>query len=88
MHDDPVYVDELRPTVPTDHWPFTRGCHMVSNDLDALHAMAAQIGMQRKWFQDGKHPHYDLTINKRRQAIAAGAIETTAREWLSAHRPA
>jgi len=66
---------------------------MVSDDLDALHTMAEQIGMKRKWFQDGDHlqdgdhPHYDLTTNKRRQAIAAGAIETTAREWLTTHRP-
>jgi len=65
---------------------------MVSDDLTALHAMAEQIGMKRKWFQDGEHlqdgdhPHYDLTINKRRQALAAGAVEITAREWLARER--
>lgn len=83
-----VYVDELRVTQRTNRWPFNRGCHMVSDDLDALHAMAAELGLLKKWFQPGKYPHYDLTQNKRRQAITLGAVETTAREWVGDHRPA
>lgn len=75
-----VFVDKLRETTPTKNWPFKRSCHMFSVDLDALHRMAAAIGMRRSWFQPmPPHtiPHYDLTVNKRKAAIENGAIEAS-----------
>lgn len=56
-------------------------CHMVSPDLDELHAMADRIGVARRWFQDPRTmpkvsaPHYDIAKGKRALAVAAGAKE-------------
>ena len=52
-------------------------CHMMSKDLDALHAMADKIGIKRQWFQNkpGGTPHYDICKSKRKLAVQNGAIE-------------
>jgi Protein of unknown function (DUF4031) len=72
-----IYVDEL----PSSGWGrWNGGAHMMGSDLDELHAMADKIGLRRSWFQgDSTFAHYDLTRNKRAQALAAGAqaIEAT-----------
>lgn len=72
-------------------WPY-RGrlyCHMMSDlpdreaNLEELHAFAAKIGLKREWFQDTvRFPHYDLSPNKRLQAIRGGAIQVTSREMV------
>ena len=66
-----VYVDH-------GQWPY-RGmkmCHMMSESLDELHAMADLIGIQRKWFQaNASTPHYDISQSKRALAIKHGALE-------------
>lgn len=57
----------------------TDGTHLVSTDLDELHAFAASIGLKREWFQDHtRHPHYDLFGCKVKQALEAGALEVDA----------
>lgn len=79
-----IYVDEL-----VDRgWRYGPNCHMVTDDLseagiDALHAMAKQIGLKRTYFQDKKASwkHYDLNAHMRELAVKAGAIEVTCREW-------
>ena len=86
----PVYVDALFQMESQNHAARMVGertghqwCHMWSEDLDALHAMAAKIGLKREWFQDkGRFPHYDLTPNKRAAAVRAGAREGCLKEWL------
>lgn len=52
-------------------------CHMLSTDLDALHALAKRLGLKPVWFQDkwGSAPHYDLCKAKRAAALKLGAIE-------------
>lgn len=49
--------------------------HLVSDtSLEELHQFARSIGLKRKWFQDGRHPHYDLTTTRaRNRALDAGA---------------
>lgn len=78
---DDVYVDELR---PHELGIFKRGCcHMMSKDLERLHAVAAEIGLKREWFQaHSNHPHYDLTPKRRIMALKAGAVEISSREML------
>ena len=45
---------------------------------EELHEFASRLGLQRSWFQNHpRHPHYDLTENKRREAVSLGAIEVT-----------
>lgn len=57
-------------------------CHMVSDDLDELHAMAERLSV-RRWFQDqGKYPHYDVSKTKRADAIYLGAIEVNERQII------
>ncbi|MEO6089237.1 MAG: DUF4031 domain-containing protein [Umezawaea sp.] len=73
-----VYVDNFR--APARVGRITgRWSHLVTDnpDLTELHEFAARIGLQRRWFQTGKHayrPHYDVTDTKRTAAIAAGAV--------------
>lgn len=76
-----VYVDDMRAR-------FGRMimCHMIAETDAELHAMADAIGVSRRWFQDPatmpkvSSPHYDIALSKRAAAVAAGAIEITARQ--------
>jgi len=55
-------------------------CHMVSDrSVEEMHAFASEIGLRRRWFQDGPRPHYDLRPSKRRLAVAKGAMEVNTR---------
>lgn len=90
-----VYVD--RAFIParvrggiTDTW-----CHLTADTKEELHAFAARIGLQRRWFQTCKkssacrpadrcvHWHYDVTASKRAQALAAGAVEIDRQELVA-----
>jgi hypothetical protein len=67
-----VYVDTMQA-------PF-KGmlmCHMIADSEHELHAMAARIGMQRKWYQ---RDHYDVSMEMKLLAIQNGAREISVRE--------
>lgn len=51
--------------------------HMVADAPEELHAMAAKIGVERRWYQGD---HYDVTMTKRALAVQAGVVEITLRE--------
>ncbi len=73
-----VYVDDMRAR-------FGRMvmCHMGADTLDELLVMADRIGVARKWLQQppkASWVHFDIALSKRALAIAAGAVEITARE--------
>ena len=50
--------------------------HMIADTEAELHAMAARIGVARRWYQGD---HYDVSLGKRALAVKAGAIEITYR---------
>lgn len=78
-----VYVDPL-----LDHGWVLRGqavrsCHLFTDavNLQELHAIADRIGCKPSWFQAEKRlPHYDLTIQRRQEAIGCGVVAVTRRE--------
>lgn len=75
-----VTVDEIRQW-PTKIRCFKAGsCHLMADTEEELHAFAQRLRLKREWFQPKSHPHYDLTIEKRVQAVALGAVEVSARE--------
>lgn len=72
-----IYVDDLRVVIKNKHWPYDRACHMIADSERELHIFARNISLKRCWFQTNTIPHYDLTPNKRAQAIRLGALEIT-----------
>jgi hypothetical protein len=92
-----VYVDPLQVSSGSAARTFSAGkrfCHLTAADFspeaaEALHALAANIGLKRAWYQgDSSWPHYDLTPPKRALAVAVGAIEETIREGAYRRREA
>lgn len=86
----PVYVDEITEYPTSVIEPAARRCgrlwcHMWcdAGDEEALHLVAARIGMKRAWYQHhGKRwPHYDLTPRRRELALQHGAVAKNWREW-------
>lgn len=74
------YVDGVKP-YPEAGLRFTEFCHLLADTRDELHAMADELGMPRRFFQD--HPwrwHYDLPEPLRITALSAGAIELSMRQ--------
>lgn len=67
-----VYVDDMRAS-----YGRMVMCHMVADSEAELHAMAAAIGVDRRWYQGD---HYDVCLAKRGLAVERGALEITRRE--------
>jgi hypothetical protein len=83
-----VYVDDMFADPSWGKW--AGGGHLTGDSDEALHAMAAKLGLRRSWFQTKPgRPwlnHYDLTKGKRFQAIRLGAVPINWREaGLQAH---
>lgn len=73
-----TYVDNIRA-------PYGRlvMCHILADSDEELHAMAARIGVARRWWQSPERTsgsHYDICLSKRALAVAAGAVEITLRQ--------
>lgn len=70
-----VYVDDMQASFGR-----MKMCHMLADTDDELHAMAAKIGVARRWWQSPEKTsgsHYDIALSKRALAVAAGAVEIT-----------
>jgi hypothetical protein len=78
-----VYVDDWRQRATVrgrdDRWS-----HLLADDPDELHAMAAALGIPRRGYQEHRRSaalnHYDLPETLRRRAIALGAVPVTWRQ--------
>ena len=65
-----VYVDDA-----VTLWRGQRWAHLMADTLEELHAMAAQLGLPRRAFQDKPSgAHYDVTVELRAQALRLGAV--------------
>jgi hypothetical protein len=73
-----VYVDDMRAKVGRMIM-----CHMMADSEEELLEMADKIGVNRKWHQGD---HFDICLNKRALAVAAGAKEVTQRECVRIRR--
>jgi hypothetical protein len=74
------YVDRPR-SYPQAGLRFVDYCHLLADDPDELHGLAAALGLPRRIFQN--HPwrwHYDLPAHLRDAAIAAGAVPVSMHE--------
>lgn len=72
-----VYVDDMNAG-----YGRMKMSHMLADTDEELHAMAARIGVARKWHQaPPRHDsHYDIALSKKALAIAAGAVAITWRQ--------
>ncbi|WP_045742278.1 DUF4031 domain-containing protein [Actinoplanes rectilineatus] len=88
-----VFVDDFRCPARVGRIQ-ARWSHLTAATPDELHEFAERIGLRRAWFQSRcksrtcpsaggvcVHFHYDVTDNKRLQAIAAGAVSIGVREF-------
>ena len=54
---------------------YTDGVHLITDgDLEELHSFARLLGLKREWFQDKRHPHYDLFGPLAQRALKLGAL--------------
>lgn len=71
-----VYVDDMHKH-PMGRFGRMKMSHMIADTAEELHAMAARIGVARKWFQGD---HYDIALSKRARAVGFGAVEVPLRQ--------
>lgn len=75
-----VYVDDMY-KYPMGE--FRRGkrlmkmSHLIADTEAELHAFAAKIGVQRRWYQGD---HYDVALQARKVATNLGAVEITLKQ--------
>lgn len=71
-----VYVDDMY-LYPMGQFRGVKMSHMIGETETELHAMAAKIGIARRWYQGD---HYDVAISKREAAIKLGAVAIKMRQ--------
>ena len=65
-----VYVDDA-----VHLWRGRRWAHLMADTLGELHAMAGQLGLPRRAFQNKTSgAHYDVDVELREQALVLGAV--------------
>ncbi|MEJ6002532.1 DUF4031 domain-containing protein [Paucibacter soli] len=70
-------------------WRGMKMSHMIADSDEELHAMAAKIGVQRRWWQSPEKTsgsHYDICLSMKAKAIKLGAIAITDRQCASMNR--
>jgi hypothetical protein len=77
-----VYIDDMY-RYAIGQFKGMKMSHMISDDENELHAMAARLGLRRTWHQGD---HYDVPLDARGKAILFGAIEITYRQASAMRR--
>ena len=57
-------------------------CHMTADSFRELYDMVDKIGVDKRWLQNMRFPHYDRCQAKRKLAVKHGALEITTREII------
>lgn len=79
-----VYVDRAG-----NHFGRLVMSHMIADTPAELHALAAEIGLERRWFQAPPRAsfwHYDVCKTKRALAVSLGAVECDRASFVMALR--
>jgi uncharacterized protein DUF4031 len=87
-----IYVDNFRVPAQVGRRAGSWSHLFSDTSVEELHEFAQRIGLKRSWFQPRNRRydrgpdrvwrnHYDVTESKRVEAIAAGAIPITIREF-------
>ena len=77
----PVYVDKAR-----NAFGGMMLCHLMADTAVELHSMADKIGMERRWFQNRRVPHYDICQKQKALALRAGVIEIDRKQTVELMR--
>jgi len=77
-----VYIDDMY-RYAIGQFKGMKMSHMISDEEDELHIMAARLGLRRAWHQGD---HYDVPLDARARAIALGAVEITYRQASAMRR--
>jgi len=77
-----VYIDDMY-RYAIGQFKGMKMSHMISDDEDELHAMAARLNLRRAWHQGD---HYDVPLDARAKAIRLGAVEITYRQASAMRR--
>lgn len=71
-----VYVDDANVSRYGRGW-----FHLTADSLEELHVFADSIGVPFRAFHRGaRHPHYDISVAQRLNALRSGARPVTSRE--------
>ena len=77
-----VYVDDMY-RYPLGRFGRMKMSHLIADTDEELHAMAARIGVARRWWQSPEKTsgsHYDIAMSMREAAIRHGAVAITLKE--------
>jgi hypothetical protein len=76
-----VYVDELRPVLPTASsvGNCREACRLWADRPDELDTLAGKLGLRKGW---KRGDHYVLTRSKRREALRLGANSASSGKFV------
>lgn len=77
-----VYVDDMYLT-PMGRFGRMKMSHLIADTDEELHAMAARVGVARRWWQSPEKTsgsHYDIAMSMRARAIECGAVPITLKQ--------
>ena len=82
-----IYVSELLPAVKNKNWKWDTYAYLMADTEEELIRFAThKLGLREEWIQRTKrgsfYTHFDITENKRNQAIRLGAKQIKIQQYL------